>query len=83
MPSPRPPRRGQSLADANLPEIIARLIDYVRSITPAAADRPRLNHIFRNNPVRSKITAAIRSGPGPSPYASYFRVKDASYEETA
>ncbi len=82
MPSlPRPPRRGQSLADANLPEIIARLIDYVRSITPRSSPTVRVS-ITSSGTTLSVPKSPPRSGSGAgstSPYASYFRVKDASY----
>jgi hypothetical protein len=44
MPSlPNPPRRGQSLADANLPETIARIIDYLRAITPRSSPTVRVS----------------------------------------
>ena len=75
---PNKPRAGVSLKEANLPDVIGKLIDYCRSITP------------RSSPTVKAFTGSAgttftvqRSRPGrwsiaESSYESFFRVVDAS-----
>jgi len=63
MPSlPNPPRRGQSLADANLPETIARIIDYLRAITPRSSPTVRVSTTSSGTTFRAATAPMPRGG---------------------
>lgn len=59
---PNPPRRGQSLSDANLPETIARIIDYLRAITPRSSPTVRVSTTSSGTTFRAAPQPPTRGG---------------------
>lgn len=79
---PNKPRPGTSLKDANLPDVIGKLIDYCRSITPRSSPTVKA-FISSGGTTLTVQRSPIQSGQSSTwAYSSFFRVVDASeYQE--